>query len=104
MAVSCSNSCGGSYAQHDSQEFLQRTLEGLHADLNQKQPELAEAPEPGIEPGTEADQAVAAWQHLCSSNDSVIEDLFGGFLQSTMVCEGCGGRSLGFESSKMIQA
>jgi ubiquitin C-terminal hydrolase len=39
--------------------------------------------------GTEEEQAAEAWEYARKWNDSVIDDIFGGLLQSTVECRSC---------------
>lgn len=47
--------------------------------------------------GSEAAQAAEAASYARSWHDSTVDDLFGGFLQSTITCSGCGHRSHCFD-------
>ena len=77
------------YEQHDSQEFLNYLLDGLHEDLNRvrKKPYMEEK-----DYGSEADEQLASletWNYFKSRNDSVIVDLFFGQLKSRITCPHC---------------
>lgn len=76
-------------------------LDGLHCDLNRANPNT---PLPNISDNIIDDQlsdeekAQYAWNRYHLRNDSFIFDLFGGQLQSSVTCQGCGYVSLTFDS------
>lgn len=47
--------------------------------------------------GSEEEQALEALTYARTWHDSVIDDLFGGLLQSTLMCGQCGKRSYNYE-------
>lgn len=81
--------------QHDSQEFLHALLNGLQAELNRVKGRPRYKELEGR--GSEQAQADEAWAYSRSWHDSVIDDVFGGQLQSTVECGRCGHRSHCFD-------
>ena len=75
-------------SQHDSQEFLNFLLDGLHEDLNRikKKPYL-ETPESNNRP----DDIVAQenWENHLLRNQSIVVDLMHGQYKSTLNCPQC---------------
>ena len=90
------------YDQHDSQEFLNSLLDGLHEDLNRcrKKP-CTEIPEANGRP--DAVVAREAWETHQKRNDSVILDTFGGQFKSTVKCPDCPRVSITFDPYMMLQ-
>jgi len=84
------------YQQQDSQEFLTFLLSGLHEDLNRikKKPYIERSEEEGRE---EVEIAKEEWENYKKRNDSVILDIFHGFLKSTLVCPECNKVSITFD-------
>ncbi|KAH3765175.1 ubiquitin carboxyl-terminal hydrolase 4 [Pelomyxa schiedti] len=84
------------YQQHDSVEFLNFLLDGLHDDLNRikDKPYL-----PTIDLTGKSDEVVAneAWDWHLARNKSFIVDNFQGQLKSTVVCPQCGKVSITFD-------
>mmetsp|Transcript_41456 Transcript_41456/g.104208 ORF Transcript_41456/g.104208 Transcript_41456/m.104208 type:complete len:585 (+) Transcript_41456:167-1921(+) len=77
----------GGGRQHDSQEFLHFLLEAMQAELNRVKGKPRYQELKGQ--GTEEEQAAEAWEYAQKWNNSVIDDIFGGLLQSTVVCSAC---------------
>ncbi|GBG75434.1 hypothetical protein CBR_g20064 [Chara braunii] len=81
--------------QHDSQEFLRMLLDGLHEECNRV------ATIPGYKEvnsqGDEHTLARQAWEFHKSRNDSIIQDIFCGQLQSTIECMTCRRKSQCFD-------
>ena len=92
------------YRQHDSQEFLQFLLDGLHEDLNRVMCK------PYVEVGNvvaEGDEALRkatknAWQIRKRREDSLVYDLFGGQFKSRLECNECGNISATFDPYMML--
>ncbi|KAK9809909.1 hypothetical protein WJX72_001429 [[Myrmecia] bisecta] len=85
----------GNGRQHDAQEFLHSLLEALQLELNRHRTKPPYKELRGT--GTEADQADEAWQYAQSWHSSVIDDTFGGQLQSTLECQDCHTKSHCFD-------
>ena len=84
------------YQQHDSQEFMQFLLDGLHEDLNRVRDK------PYVEPrecGNREDSIVAieSWENNKLREDSIVTDKFFGQLKSHTTCVGCGHVSVTFD-------
>ncbi|KAK3250819.1 hypothetical protein CYMTET_39816 [Cymbomonas tetramitiformis] len=73
--------------QHDSQEFLHSLLDALQTECNRVKGKAKYKELKGK--GTEEQQADEAWAYAKSWFDSCINDIFGGQLQSTVVCQKC---------------
>lgn len=75
------------YQQHDTQEFLNYLLDGLHEDLNRvtKKPvvEKDESSRPDEEKSKDA------WIGFLRRNQSILVDLFYGLFKSTLYCPEC---------------
>ena len=73
--------------QHDSQEFLHSLLDGIQNECNRnrKKPEYKELQGKG----TVEEQADEAWEYARQWNDSFIDDIFCGQLQSVITCKKC---------------
>jgi hypothetical protein len=87
------------YAQHDSQEFLNFLLDGLHEDLNRCRVKPQTSP---VELSADQDEdqvALEAWQVHRQRNDSVIVDTIQGQYRSTVRCPEphCGKVSVTFD-------
>lgn len=85
----------GGMRQHDSQEFLQFLLNGLREECNrvESKPKYRELEGKG----TEAEQAGEALRYFKSWHDSIIDDIFGGMLESSIQCLSCGHVSYCFD-------
>ncbi|XP_024518206.1 ubiquitin carboxyl-terminal hydrolase 2 isoform X2 [Selaginella moellendorffii] len=82
--------------QHDAQEAMRTIIDGLHEALNRKPPGRPKCPEPP--PTTpEAEIADICWEHHKMWNNSVIQDIFCGQLQSTIECSVCHRKSHCFD-------
>ncbi|KAI0071160.1 hypothetical protein K474DRAFT_1679622 [Panus rudis PR-1116 ss-1] len=79
--------------QHDSQEFLQFLLDGLHEDLNRvlQKPNNNPTPEQEAELERLPMQIGGAleWQRYRERNDSLVVDFFQGQFKNTMQCMTC---------------
>lgn len=78
----------GGMRQHDSQEFLQFLLNVLREQCNrirEKKPKYKELDEKG----TQQEQASQALKYYKSWHDSIIDDIFGGLLESSITCDLC---------------
>ncbi|KAJ3092260.1 Ubiquitin carboxyl-terminal hydrolase 21 [Quaeritorhiza haematococci] len=84
--------------QHDAQEFLRFMLDGLHEDLNRvvRRPKF-QYPDGDVDKLTEVERARFVWNRYHAINSSFVFDVFGGLLQSTITCHGCGRESSQFE-------
>ncbi|KAK9862043.1 hypothetical protein WJX84_009291 [Apatococcus fuscideae] len=85
----------GDGRQHDAQEFLHSLLEGLQAELNKNKVKPPYKELSGK--GSVAEQAEEAWAYTRACNSSIIDDIFGGQLQSTIQCSNCQACSHCFE-------
>ena len=74
----------GRGSQQDSHEFLIALLTTLQSecDRNTRKPQYRELKGNG----SEAEQAQEAFEYARLWNNSIIDDIFGGLLQSTIVC------------------
>lgn len=83
------------YQQHDSHEFLNYLISGLHEDLN----EIRKKPYDGSDIKFTNDQEVAdeSWKRHSSRNKSVIVDLMYGQYKSTLNCPKCMKVSFAFD-------
>ena len=72
------------YRQHDTQEFLNYLLDGLHEDLNRvlKKPFIDKEEEKG----SDAIKSHNSWIDFLRRNQSVLVDLFYGQFKSTLKC------------------
>jgi len=77
----------GGGQQHDSQEFLHSLLDGIATECNRVKgkPQYKELQGKG----TVEEQAAEARSYARSWQDSLVEDVFGGQLQSTVTCRRC---------------
>ncbi|KAI9105652.1 hypothetical protein DFS34DRAFT_21539 [Phlyctochytrium arcticum] len=87
------------YQQQDSQEFLRFMLDGLHEDLNKVsvRPKYSYN-EDDVDKLSDVDKARFSWNRYHTGNKSVIFDLFGGQLESTVTCLSCKHRSVTFDT------
>ena len=86
----------GGMRQHDSQEFLQFLLNVLREQCNRNagsKPKYKELEGKG----TRDDQADEALRYYKSWHDSIIDDIFGGLLESSITCDNCGHISFCFD-------
>ncbi|KCV71712.1 hypothetical protein H696_01135 [Fonticula alba] len=84
------------YDQHDSQEFLQYLLDGLHEDLNRiENKPFVENPSYTGQPDEEL--AAAFLEAYEKRNKSAIMDLFQGQYKSEIVCNTCHQKSITFD-------
>ncbi|KAK7685732.1 hypothetical protein QCA50_011077 [Cerrena zonata] len=79
--------------QHDSQEFLQFLLDGLHEDLNRvtQKPPMNMTPEREAELETLPTQIASEqeWQNYLTRNRSLVVDLFQGQFRNQLQCLTC---------------
>jgi ubiquitin carboxyl-terminal hydrolase 8 len=82
--------------QHDSQEFCQFLMDGLHEDCNRvkSKPYVEELEGFGME---DEKAAVETWRKHLLRHDSVIVDHFQGMHRSHLTCPGCGRESIKFD-------
>ncbi|KAI8607157.1 hypothetical protein BC830DRAFT_1073229 [Chytriomyces sp. MP71] len=87
------------YSQQDAQEFLRFMLDGLHEDLNRVsvRPRFTYK-DADVDKLSDVDKARFAWHRYHAGNCSLIFDLFGGQLQSTVTCHSCGHPSVTFDT------
>ena len=105
------------FDQHDSQEFLQYALEGLHKELNRVKKEdknnnnaaAAAAAKDGNgnkvqDPDDPEEEGISpeecgrrCWRLYLRRDDSLVTDLFLGQFRSTLKCDDCGHESVTFE-------
>lgn len=84
------------YQQHDSQEFLNFLLDGLHEDLNRvKDKPFVEQ----LECDNEADDTIPrkSWYNHLKRNQSVIVDLLHGQFRSQLTCPDCNRVSITYD-------
>lgn len=79
--------------QHDSQEFCQFLMDGLHEDCNRvkSKPYVEELEGFGMEDET---AAIETWRKHLLRHDSVIVDHFQGMHRSHLICPRCGRKAL----------
>eukprot|EP00775_Hariotina_reticulata_P007492 gene7492-7701_t len=94
-ALAAADERWGEGRQQDSQEFLHSLLELLQTEGN-RVPGKPRYRELSCK-GSEASQAAEAAAYARSWHDSLVDDLFGGQLQSTVTCSSCGQRSHQFD-------
>ncbi|CAG8569341.1 3180_t:CDS:2, partial [Diversispora eburnea] len=77
--------------QHDSQEFLEFLLDGLHEDLNVKQKikELTPTEEKQMESLHTGIVSEIMWERYLRKNNSVIVSLFQGQFRNQLICSSC---------------
>lgn len=82
--------------QHDSQEFCQFLMDGIHEDLNRvkEKPYVEELEARGME---DEEAAIESWRKHLLRHDSVIVDHFQGMHRSHITCPGCGRESIKFD-------
>ncbi|CAM6129169.1 unnamed protein product [Calypogeia fissa] len=84
------------HSQHDAQEVLRAILDGLHEALNR----VITAPpyrDLYLEPKPEEELAELTWRYHKLCQDSIIQDIFCGQLQSTIECCTCHRKSHCFD-------
>ncbi|KAJ3118937.1 Ubiquitin carboxyl-terminal hydrolase 21 [Physocladia obscura] len=89
------------YSQQDAQEFLRFMLDGLHEDLNRVQSAKIQRftyRDEDIDKLSDIEKARFAWNRYHCVNSSLIFDLFGGQLQSTVTCSSCKHPSTTFDT------
>merc|ERR1712241_1517330 len=84
------------FDQHDSQEFLLYTLDGIHTELNRiaknngtsdkNKLTYHDIEEPGISP---EEKSQRSWKFYLGKDSSIITDLFLGQFRSTLKCTEC---------------
>lgn len=82
--------------QHDSQEFCQFLMDGLHEDCNRvkEKPYVEEVEGFGMEDET---AAIETWRKHLLRHDSIIVDNFQGMHRSHLICPSCGRESIKFD-------
>eukprot|EP00934_Nitzschia_sp_Nitz4_P002136 Nitzschia sp. Nitz4//scaffold46_size129759//49937//53329//NITZ4_003499-RA/size129759-snap-gene-0.24-mRNA-1//-1//CDS//3329552589//2136//frame0 len=82
--------------QHDSQEFCQFLMDGLHEDCNrvQEKPYVEELEGFGME---DSKAAIETWRKHLLRHDSVIVDHFQGMHRSHLTCPSCSRESIKFD-------
>lgn len=82
--------------QHDSQEFCQFLMDGLHEDLNRvkSKPYVEELEGFGMEDGK---AAIESWRKHLLRHDSIIVDHCQGMHRSHITCPQCGRESIKFD-------
>jgi ubiquitin carboxyl-terminal hydrolase 8 len=82
--------------QHDSQEFCQFLMDGLHEDCNRvkSKPYVEELEGFGME---DEIAAIETWRKHLLRHDSVIVDCFQGMHRSHLTCPSCGRESIKFD-------
>jgi ubiquitin C-terminal hydrolase len=87
------------YSQQDSQELLSYLLDALHEDLNEKDAWATLPPVDEARWEAASLERKSAWarERHALRHSSVIEDLFGGWLRSTLTCTQCGKASVKFD-------
>ncbi|XP_004346117.2 ubiquitin specific peptidase 15 [Capsaspora owczarzaki ATCC 30864] len=86
--------------QHDAQEFLAYLMDAIHEDLNRILKKPCVEVREGNGTGNillELQLAVDSWKDHQLRNNSFVVDNFQGQLKSTLVCPGCGRRSVKFD-------
>ncbi|KAK9811723.1 hypothetical protein WJX72_008998 [[Myrmecia] bisecta] len=87
--------CNG--GQHDCQEVLRLFLDSLHDDLNRVVQKPAYEEDKDDPEEAEPAKADRLWQRYLAYDNSLITDLFGGQLQSSVTCHACQGRFTMYE-------
>lgn len=87
------------YRQHDSQEFLRTLVNELHNDLNKVKaiPKFTYK-ESEFETLLSSIKAVVSWNRCKRYEDSLIQDVFCGQLESMVKCQNCSYISTTFET------
>ncbi|KAJ3097936.1 Ubiquitin carboxyl-terminal hydrolase 21 [Phlyctochytrium bullatum] len=87
------------YDQQDAQEFLRFMLDGLHEDLNRvsSRPKFTYK-DTDVDVLTDVEKARFSWARYHAASSSLIFDIFGGQLQSTVTCLSCGQLSTTFDT------
>lgn len=86
------------FDQHDSQEFLLYALDGIHTELNQKDPNPQITYKDIEEENISAkERSERCWRFYLSKDNSLITDLFLGQFRSTLKCTQCEHESVIFE-------
>mmetsp|Transcript_13758 Transcript_13758/g.33317 ORF Transcript_13758/g.33317 Transcript_13758/m.33317 type:complete len:1098 (+) Transcript_13758:142-3435(+) len=87
--------------QHDSQEFCQFLMDGLHEDCNRvkEKPYVEELEGIGLE---DAKAAIEAWRKHLLRHDSIIVDRCQGMHRSHLTCPKCGKESVKFDAFSTI--
>lgn len=82
--------------QHDSQEFCQFLMDGLHEDLNriQNKPYVEQMEAFGMEDSTAAEES---WRIHLKRHDSIFVDYTQGMHRSHLTCPSCGRESVKFD-------
>ena len=82
--------------QHDSQEFCQFLMDGLHEDLNRvkNKPYVEQMEAFGMEDRKAAEES---WRNHLKRHDSVFVDYTQGMHRSHLTCPGCGRESVKFD-------
>jgi len=82
--------------QHDSQEFCQFLMDGIHEDLNRvkEKPYVEELEGRGME---DEKAAIESWRKHLLRHDSIIVDHFQGMHRSHVTCPSCGRESIKFD-------
>lgn len=82
--------------QHDSQEFCQFLMDGLHEDCNrvEEKPYVEELEGFGME---DEKAAIETWRKHLLRHDSIIVDHFQGMHRSHLTCPRCGRESIKFD-------
>ncbi len=86
------------WGQQDAQELLRVLLDGLHDDINRiTKPPPYTAISDGLPTDTDHTRSERWWRHHKARQDSFLNTLFGGQLQSTIKCLTCGNVSSAFD-------
>ncbi|KAI8838388.1 hypothetical protein BC829DRAFT_364889 [Chytridium lagenaria] len=87
------------YNQQDAQEFLRFMLDGLHEDLNRvlKRPKFTYR-DNDVDSLNDVEKARFSWARYHATSSSLVFDIFGGQLQSTVTCLTCGHLSTTFDT------
>lgn len=82
--------------QHDSQEFCQYLMDGLHEDLNRvkSKPYVEEMEALGME---DSKASMESWKKHLLRHDSIFVDYFQGMHRSHLTCPRCGRESIKFD-------
>jgi len=82
--------------QHDSQEFCQFLMDGLHEDLNRvkNKPYVEQFEAYGMEDRLAAEES---WRNHLKRHDSIFVDYTQGMHRSHLTCPGCGRESVKFD-------